>query len=111
MNYLNDKLFLDKGYTKFENRTKYRNADYLLQKRVRDEDGNTKYFITIYVYDLSEFGIDKVSYEADSIMWDNPEDSDSSYTIKISVNDIDDMEQRFEKLHKWFGGVLDFHNN
>lgn len=111
MNYLNDKRFLDKGYAKFENITEYRNADYLLQKRVRDEDGNTKYFITVYVYDFSMFGIDKVGYEADSIMWDNPNDSDSFYTIQISVNDIDDMEQRFEKLHKWFGEVLDFHNN
>lgn len=107
---LSEELFLVKGYRKFNN-TSHRNEDYILQKRVRDSEGNTKYFITVYVYDFSKFGIDEVSYEADSIMWDNPEDSDSSYTINISVNNIDDMEHRFEKLHKHFGGVLDFHNN
>lgn len=107
---LSEELFISKGYRKF-NGTSYRNEDYILQKRVKDEDGNTKYFITAYVYDLSKFGIDEVNYEAEAIMWDDPNDFDASYRIVVSVKDIDDMEQRFEKLHKWFGGVLDFHNN
>lgn len=107
---LSEELFISKGYRKF-NDTAYRNEDYILQKRVKDENGNTKYFITVYVYDLSKFGIDEVSYEAEAIMWDDPSDSIASYRIVMSVKNIDDMEHRFEKIHKWFGGVLDFHNN
>lgn len=50
---INDELLLENGYKKYDDI--FRIADYLFQKRIRDDKG-TKYFIDIYKYD-SEYEI------------------------------------------------------
>ena len=55
--------WIQAGYTRFEsNKDMNPNESFSLQKRIRDEEtGNTRYFITVGVYDYEAF-LDKAPY-------------------------------------------------
>lgn len=53
--------WIQAGYVRFDSINP--SEKFMVQKRIRDEEtGNTRYFITVGVYDMSEFG-DKVPYQ------------------------------------------------
>lgn len=104
--------FTKAGYSKHHSSLK--NADYLLQKTVRDEDGNKAYFINVWVYDTRGFPFvkDDYSYFAEVTFFEEHGEEPRSITVQTSnPTSIGDMEAFYARMYKVFGEVPDIHNN
>ncbi len=106
--------FLDKGYKKFK--SVLNNADFGLQRVVRDEEGNKKYFLTVYAYDFSKYPIPnngmRFSYDVALYAKDSAhEDGYRSFDVKGSVEDIETFEKWIEHMYNKLNCVIDVHNN
>jgi len=109
--------FLYKGYKKFK--SVLNNADFGLQRVVRDEEGNKKYFLTVYAYDfstsqhqaLAQRGI-VFSYEVCLYTEDfAQEDGYTTFHVTGSVEDIETFEKWIEHMYNKLNCVIDVHNN
>jgi hypothetical protein len=105
--------FIDSGYKEYVNYDKSRTADCLLQKRIRNKDNKTKYFINVYMYDFSQYpqvNIEpKIQFEAESRFNDKDE---GFYTFTIhKIDDINKMEEKMDELFIKMDFINDPHNN
>jgi hypothetical protein len=93
---MNRQNLIDAGYKIYEDRIK-EESDGLYQKRI----GQTRYFIHIYEYDLTKYGLVSLSYECD-LNFELKENDYINIKFSCSKMTIDELEQRvnwiFEKL-------------
>ena len=102
--------WLDAGYKQYNQKT-YNLADYLLQKRIDDEQGK-KYFIDIWVYEhfnkpyfANNLFIQKIAYQPECQFRASSEGL-MTVNAKLIMNNkstIMDVEQEFEKMWVFFG--------
>lgn len=105
--------FINAGYKKFT--SSLNNADFGLQKTVKDGQGNKAYFINIWVYDMRGMPYCKSDYafRADVVYFENTS-SGVTRTISVETSDIisiEDIEAFYARMYKVFGEVPDIHNN
>lgn len=116
--------FLARGYQKWKCDAYRQYADSLLQKRVRDSIGQTKYFIDVYAYDWRKHKANNPSanfpydwsFEAEITYYrklkQNEHSSDHmTFTVQFLVEDIDVLEQVAEEHFVYYGSVPNIWNN
>jgi len=109
--------FINAGYVAFNSNILSDYAECGLQKRVRDEDGNTKYFINVMMYDMSKINVNlskKYSFEYEVRLFTGSflsEDGHLSFAIKGCVESICEVEQHIENAYFVLNCIPDVHNN
>lgn len=99
---LTEKKFIDAGYKRYDQNC-LNNCDYLLQKKVADDEG-IKYFINIYVYiwkDKSWYreGIDKeIAFQPEVQFGSAMYDAMNVTLLVDDVTDVQEIEDTFENL-------------
>ena len=96
--------FIDAGYREYD--TTCYSADKMFQKRFKDEDGNTRYFIDVCYYDLTVYGGEE-KFSVHIGIYDN---YDVHHNISMSMeyfSCIEDMENHCRGLWWMFGCNLD----
>jgi hypothetical protein len=99
---LTEKKFIEAGYKRYDQNW-LNNCDYLLQKKVTDEEG-VKYFVNIYVYIWTDKpwyreGIDKkIAFEPE-VQFERSKYDTMNITLLIDdVTDVQEIEDTFENL-------------
>lgn len=103
---ITDELLLENGYKEWEPNLFHQFAKKMFQKRIRNEIGQTKYFITIYKYEdldskTQSYNVD-LQFEKDN------------YTMNIllfAINDkmtIEEIEQEVYAI--WYGLDCKYYN-
>lgn len=91
--------FIEAGYKRYSaNSVIY--AEFLLQKAVYNDEGQKKYFVTIYAYDMSAIGQSQFNFELNSQFRN---DDGQSYNVVGNIKTIKEAENLMEKLWKSFG--------
>ena len=107
---LTKKDFVDAGYTEYRDNTK--EAECLLQKRIRDKKYKTKYFINVYMYDFSSLTfkmINPISFMADVRFHDK---EGIMYNLEIhDIMNVEAMEAKVEEVFKKMKFICDPHND
>jgi hypothetical protein len=99
---LSEKKFIEAGYKRW-NQPLLNNCDYLLQKKVTDEEG-IKYFINIYVYIWKDKpwyreGIDKEIAFQPEVQFDGAMYDTMNITLLVDEEtDVEEIEDTFENL-------------
>jgi len=89
-----------KGYTRHKaNPVIYPNTQIFWQKRVRDEDGRTKYFIQLPEYDFSKYPDVPINTSYEMHVQFNGE---QTVNISTSVHTQEDLEKAEEMVEKMF---------
>lgn len=100
---MKEQNWIDVGYKKYSCKHWKEHADYLLQKCVRDREGNKTYFINVYAYDWSKpewvaCGIvDRgvtFSYEVGLFTQEEKE-----FRVSGEVSNIEELEKWIEHLY------------
>lgn len=95
---ITDKLLLENGYREWEHDLFHQIAKKMFQKRIRNEKGQTKYFITIYEYDHYD---NTFNYEVE-LQFEK-----DKYTMNIllfAINDKMTLEEiELEVYAIWYG--------
>src|SRR5574343_292279 len=105
--------FIDRDYREYFG-SNFKLADYLLQKRVRNDDGKTKYFIDVWVYDYSKHPQLKnmnpqLQFSAECRFYDFAE---RMYTFEIhNFDTIEFMETKMEEVFVGMRFICDPHND
>ncbi len=95
------------GYREYKPHT---DADKFFQKRIRDNDGNTRYFINIHYNDFRKYG-DIERFDTEVVIYDI---YDVPHHINIPTSYfscVDDVENHIYGIWTMFGSVNDIHNN
>jgi hypothetical protein len=104
--------FLDAGYKKFK-QTFLNNADFGLQKCIRDDNGK-KYYITVFVYEnfnkpyMREYSQDRPYSFSPDVQFEGKVEGDPTVDISLIVDNsttIQIIEDKFEMLWKVLGEV------
>lgn len=116
--------FLDRGFKKWKCDAYRPYASFLLQKRVRDSLGRTKYFIDVYAYDWRKHNANNPSanfpydwsFEAEITYYrEKKQTEDSSdymaFTVQFRVENIDVVEQVAEEHFVYYGCIPNIYNN
>lgn len=99
---LSEKKFIEAGYKRYD-QDYLRSCDYLLQKKITDEEG-VKYFIDIYVYIWKDKpwyreGIDKeIAFQPEVQFGSAMYDIMNVTLIVDDVTDVQEIEDTFENL-------------
>ena len=95
------KAFLDAGYQEWYSAgALLRNTPYLLQKAIRDEQGLRLFFIDIFVYDLTEYQLErdeKIGYQTEANFNTHSKDMPS-----FNVTMVDDITLTPESIEAFF---------
>lgn len=97
--------WIDAGYRRYPVRDRDRNvfklADFLLQKRIVDEDG-IKYYITVYCYDRTKYPVyDPVEPSIGFMPTAHLTITDDGPFFSVEMNGID-SGVTIEEIEKWF---------
>lgn len=107
--------FIDAGYVKWDSTSTKNYSSYGLQKRVRNEAGETKYFITVYAFDFREYKISKDwSFQAEVHLYQEDNailDGVFSFQVIHVVESIDVLEKWLENMYSSMQCIPDVHNN
>lgn len=95
------------GFKMFSDQTKSDQAAYICsyQLRVRDEEGSTKYFINVALYDYSVFGMHVPNklledYQPEWSVQFNTHSDDNTFNVNLFVED--DIESALKFYDKMF---------
>lgn len=83
-------------------------SDTLFQKRVRNEQGETKYFINIYEYDFRKY-VTKILYSVEVVLF--PEGITSQVNLTFSLTTVQEAEKFIEEFYVKNNCVPDLNNN
>jgi hypothetical protein len=98
--------WLEAGYKKYP--SPHNNADFLLQKCVRDGEGRKKYYVDVYVYDWAKYW-NPVPYQwgfAPEMRLEDPKQQITGVTIQLNMTNNDtvaDVEAMMEKFWAFVG--------
>lgn len=103
---LTEQKFIDAGYKRW-NQSLFNNADYLLQKKVTDDEG-IKYFINIYVYswidkEYYREGFPSVSFQPEVQLDSSKYDTMNVTLLVDEATDVEEIENTFENLWESVG--------
>lgn len=99
---LSEKKFIEAGYKRYDQEC-LKNCDYLLQKKITDEEG-IRYFIDIYVYVWEDKpwyreGIDKKIAFQPEVQFGSSTYVTMNVTLLVDdVTDVQEIEDTFENL-------------
>lgn len=91
--------------------TPLNNADCLWQKRVRNEQGETKYFINIYEYDFRKYGMEGLDIKYGVEVCIFPEGIDTQVNLSFNLTTIEEAEKFIEDFYIKNNCAPDLHNN
>ena len=106
----NPQTFVENSYKEhyiYDNRL-YKLADKFFQKRIKDENGKTKYFINVYHYLALYNHIDTSTFQV------HFSTQEHEYSVEISsynFSSFEEVEKFFEDHYKANNCIPDKHNN